>query len=54
MRLTRAAACEPFLQLDAVRAANHLKNIFAGGELVEKSNVQKRHFSHSDKPIEKR
>jgi len=30
----------------------HLKNIFASGELEEeKSNVQKMHFSYSDKPI---
>ena len=29
----------------------HLKNIFSTGELEEKSNVQKMHFSHSDKPI---
>ncbi len=29
----------------------HLKNVFASGELEEKSNVQKMHFSHSDKPI---
>ncbi|NOR46777.1 MAG: hypothetical protein GQ533_01840 [Methanosarcinaceae archaeon] len=30
----------------------HLKNIFASGELEEKSNVQKiMHFNHSDKPI---
>ncbi|MEA3457894.1 MAG: virulence RhuM family protein [Candidatus Thermoplasmatota archaeon] len=29
----------------------HLKNIFSSGELEEKSNVQKMHFSHSDKPI---
>ena len=28
----------------------HLKNIFASGELEEKSNVQKMYFSHSDKP----
>jgi hypothetical protein len=28
----------------------HLKSIFASGELEEKSNVQKMHFSHSDKP----
>ncbi len=27
----------------------HLKNIFASGELEEKSNVQKMHFSYSDK-----
>jgi len=30
----------------------HLKNIFASGELEEKSNVQKMHFGHSDKPIQ--
>jgi len=29
----------------------HLKNIFTTGELEEKSNVQKLHFGHSDKPI---
>jgi len=29
----------------------HLKNIFASGELEEKSNVQNMHFGHSDKPI---
>ena len=29
----------------------HLKNIFSSGELEEKSNVQKMHFGHSDKPI---
>ncbi|MCD4766862.1 MAG: virulence RhuM family protein [Methanosarcinales archaeon] len=29
----------------------HLKNIFASGELEEKSNVQKMHITHSDKPI---
>jgi len=29
----------------------HLKNIFDSGELEEKSNVQKMHFSYSDKPI---
>lgn len=29
----------------------HLNNIFSSGELEEKSNVQKMHFSHSDKPI---
>ena len=29
----------------------HLKNICACGELDEKSNVQKMHFPHSDKPI---
>ena len=29
----------------------HIKNIFETEELEEKSNVQKMHFSHSDKPI---
>ena len=29
----------------------HLNNIFESGELDEKSNVQKMHFGHSDKPI---
>jgi phage regulator Rha-like protein len=29
----------------------HLKNVFVSGELDEKSNVQKMHFGHSDKPI---
>jgi len=29
----------------------HLKGIFTSGELDEKSNVQKMHFGHSDKPI---
>lgn len=29
----------------------HLNNIFSSGELEEKSNVQKMHFAHSDKPI---
>ena len=29
----------------------HIKNIFKDGELEEKSNVQKMHFSNSDKPV---
>jgi hypothetical protein len=29
----------------------HINNVFATGELVEKSNVQKMHIAHSDKPI---
>jgi len=29
----------------------HIKNIFNTEELEEKSNVQKMHFGHSDKPI---
>ncbi|WP_445735479.1 virulence protein [Mariniflexile sp.] len=28
----------------------HLNNIFKENELTKKSNVQKMHFSHSDKP----
>jgi len=27
-----------------------VKNIFTSGELAEESNMQKTHFSHSDKP----
>ncbi|OGX12262.1 MAG: cytochrome C biogenesis protein CycH [Omnitrophica bacterium RIFOXYB12_FULL_50_7] len=29
----------------------HLQNVFATGELEEKSNVQKMHIPHSDKPV---
>ncbi|MCE5211520.1 MAG: DUF6206 family protein [Deltaproteobacteria bacterium] len=29
----------------------HLRNIFNSGELEEKSNVQKMHIAHSDKPV---
>jgi prophage maintenance system killer protein len=29
----------------------HLRNVFASGELEEKSNVQKMHIAHSDKPV---
>jgi len=29
----------------------HLRNIFESGELIEKSNVQKMHFAHLNKPI---
>lgn len=31
--------------------SKHLKNIFLEGELLEESNVQKMHISHSDKPV---
>ncbi|MCD4825808.1 MAG: virulence protein [Phycisphaerae bacterium] len=31
--------------------SKHLKKIFTRGGLEEKSNVQKMHFSHSNKPI---
>ncbi|NOQ67874.1 cell filamentation protein Fic [Patescibacteria group bacterium] len=37
--------------VDRTVITKHLKNIFESGELDEKSNVQKMHFSHSDKPI---
>ena len=37
--------------VDRTVITKHLKNIFENDELDEKSNVQKMHFSHSDKPI---
>ncbi|MFH1439528.1 MAG: virulence RhuM family protein [Candidatus Woesearchaeota archaeon] len=37
--------------VDRTVITKHLKNIFESEELIEKSNVQKIHFSHSDKPI---
>jgi len=37
--------------IDRTGVTRHLKNIFSTGELHEESNVQKMHFSHSDKPI---
>ncbi len=48
--LTQKAIGELFGKERSV-ITKHLKNIFASGELEEKSNVQKMHFSHSDKPI---
>jgi len=48
--LTQKAIGELFGKERSV-ITKHLKNIFASGELEEKSNVQKTHFSHSDKPI---
>ncbi|MEA1970822.1 MAG: virulence RhuM family protein [Thermodesulfobacteriota bacterium] len=48
--LTQKAIGELFVKERSV-ITKHLKNIFATGELEEKSNVQKMHFSHSDKPI---
>jgi len=48
--LTQKAMAELFGKERTV-ITKHLKNIFASGELEEKSNVQKMHFSHSDKPI---
>ncbi|NOQ55602.1 MAG: cell filamentation protein Fic [Nanohaloarchaea archaeon] len=37
--------------VDRTVITKHIKNIFESEELDEKSNVQKMHFSHSDKPI---
>ena len=48
--LTQKAVGELFGKERSV-ITKHLKNIFNSGELEEKSNVQKMHFSHSDKPI---
>jgi len=48
--LTQKAIGELFGKERSV-ITKHLKNIFDSGELEEKSNVQKMHFSHSDKPI---
>jgi hypothetical protein len=48
--LTQKAIGELFGKERSV-ITKHLKNIFAGRELEEKSNVQKMHLSHSDKPI---
>ena len=31
--------------------SKHLRNVFADGELDEKSNVQNLHIPHSDKPV---
>ena len=48
--LTQKAISELFGKERSV-ITKHLKNIFTSGELEEKSNVQKMHFTHSDKPI---
>ncbi len=48
--LTQKAIGELFGKERSV-ITKHLKNIFVGRELEEKSNVQKMHLSHSDKPI---
>lgn len=37
--------------VDRSVVTKHIKNIFKSKELEEKSNVQKMHFSHSDRPI---
>ena len=36
---------------DRTVVGRHIKTIFRSGELEEKSNVQKMHIAHSDKPI---
>lgn len=48
--LTQKAMGELFGKERSV-ITKHIKNIFASGELDEESNVQKMHFTHSDKPI---
>jgi hypothetical protein len=48
--LTQKAIGELFGKERSV-ITKHLKNVFTSGELEEKSNVQKMHFSYSDKPI---
>ena len=37
--------------VDRTVVTKHIKNIFKSHELEEKSNVQKMHFAHSDKPV---
>lgn len=37
--------------VDRTVIGRHLKNIFASGEIEEKSNVQKMHVANSDKPV---
>jgi len=48
--LTQKAMGELFGKERSV-ITKHIKNIFSSKELDEESNVQKMHFSHSDKPI---
>ena len=36
---------------DRTVITKHIRNVFADGELDEKSNVQKMHFASSDKPV---
>jgi len=48
--LTQKMMAELF-DVDRTVITKHLRNIFDTGELEEKSNVQKMHFTHSDKPI---
>src|SRR3989338_4033735 len=48
--LTQAQISELFNTERSV-ITKHLKNIFATGELFDKSNVQKMHIANSDKPV---
>ena len=48
--LTQKQLSELF-QKDRTVITKHIANIFADGELEEKSNVQNMHFAHSDKPV---
>jgi len=48
--LTQKAMGELFGKERSV-ITKHIKNIFSSGELDEESNVQKMHFTHSDKSI---
>lgn len=49
--LTKDQMAELF-QRDRSVISRHIKNVFAEGELDEKSNVQKMHVPYSDKPVE--
>ena len=48
--LTQKTMAE-FFGVERSVVTKHLGNIFKEGELEEKSNVQKMHIPHSDKPI---
>jgi hypothetical protein len=45
------AQISSLFQVERSVITKHLKNIFKGGELNEKSNVQKMHITNSDKPV---
>ena len=49
--LHKAQMAELF-QRDRSVISRHVRNVFAEGELDEKSNVQKMHIANSDKPVE--
>lgn len=38
-------------KIDRSVVTKHIKNIFKDKEIAEKSNVQKMHIAHSDKPV---